>query len=188
MNSLTILANQVKECVSAIDVAQALGLEVNRHGRCRCPAHNGKDFNCKLFPGNRGWYCYVCHEGGDIFSLARANMGEMPFADSLRWFNETFNLGLDIDAPMDQKALKRAQEVQEMQRKIREVRKLLNRMRQGRYLACDLILEYLEARRDRLAACEDGVWSDAFAAVIRMIPVIKRIAEKSQSIFEEGQR
>ena len=68
-NKLTIAAQTIKDRISALEVGNAIGLEI-KHGRCQCPFHGGKDFNCVLYKGNRGWYCHVCKSGGDVLSFA----------------------------------------------------------------------------------------------------------------------
>ena len=99
MNKLTLAAQTIKDSVSALDTGQAMGLEIRR-GRCKCPFHNGKDFNCVLYRGNRGWFCHVCKAGGDVISFAQQYYS-MSFKDSIAWFNDTFHLGLDLEGKRD---------------------------------------------------------------------------------------
>lgn len=90
-------ADIIRESVSAIDVADALSLEHDHQGRCRCPFHNGHDRNMKLYPGSRGFYCFVCHEYGDCIKLARKLLPDFTFGETVQWFNTRFGLGLPID-------------------------------------------------------------------------------------------
>lgn len=83
----------VRNSVPAEDVAKALGLEVDRNHRCPCPFHHGHDFNCKLYPGNRGFYCFVCHEGGDCIHLVQGVVPECSYVDAMWWVNDQFGLG-----------------------------------------------------------------------------------------------
>ena len=84
----------VRNAVSAIEVGKALGLNVDRHNRCSCPFHNGQDRNMKLYEGNRGYYCFVCHKGGDCISLVRGVVPECSYVDAMWWINDQFKLGL----------------------------------------------------------------------------------------------
>lgn len=85
----------IRESVSAIDVARVLGIQVNQHGRCRCPFHNGHDMNMRIYPGNRGYYCFVCHAGGDCISLAKGLLSDCEsYYDAAKWIDETFKLKL----------------------------------------------------------------------------------------------
>ena len=85
----------IRESVSAIDVGRSLGLHINQHGRCRCPFHNGHDENMRVYPGNRGFYCFVCHEGGDCIALAKQLLPDNPnYYEAAKWIDTTFNLNL----------------------------------------------------------------------------------------------
>lgn len=84
----------IRNSVPAVEVAKALGLNVDRHGRCSCPFHNGQDRNLKCYDGNRGFYCFVCHRGGDCISLVQGVVPDCSYADAMWWINDTFGLGL----------------------------------------------------------------------------------------------
>ena len=83
----------IRNSVPTIDVARALGLNVDRHGRCSCPFHNGKDRNMKIYEGNRGYYCFVCHKGGDCISLVTGVVPDCSYVDAMWWINDQFQLG-----------------------------------------------------------------------------------------------
>ena len=87
------ISTAIRNSVPAIEVARALGLNVDRHGRCPCPFHHGEGFNCKLYPGNRGFYCFVCHESGDCIHLVQGVAPECSYVDAMWWVNEQFQLG-----------------------------------------------------------------------------------------------
>lgn len=84
----------VRNSVSAIDVGRALGLNLDRHYRCSCPFHHGEDRNMKLYEGNRGYYCFVCHKGGDCISLVQGVVPDIRYVDAMWWINDQFHLGL----------------------------------------------------------------------------------------------
>lgn len=83
----------IRNTVSALDVARALGLNVDRHGRCSCPFHHGADRNMKVWEGNRGFYCFVCHAGGDCIRLVQGVVPECSYVDAMWWVNDQFGLG-----------------------------------------------------------------------------------------------
>lgn len=85
----------IRETVSALDVGRVLGLDINGHGRCRCPFHNGADRNMMVYPGNRGYYCFVCHEHGDSIRLAQRLLGDdYTYTDAAKWIDSTFQLNI----------------------------------------------------------------------------------------------
>lgn len=176
MNSLTLAAQRIKDTVSALDVGEALGLEI-RHGRCRCPIHGGHDFNCRLYPGNKGFFCHVCKAGGDVISFVRQYYGSS-FKDAVSWFNDTFSLGMNIDSPMSPDALKQAENDRKRRQEDREFREWKERMQFDLALTADRILEMLERQRDEnVPQTTDEDWNPLFCQAIRLIPAAKRFAK-----------
>lgn len=68
----------VKAAVTTYQAAQAYGLEPNRKGFCRCPFHTEKTASMKIYPDNRGFYCFGCQEGGDVIRLVQHLFGLKP--------------------------------------------------------------------------------------------------------------
>lgn len=84
----------IRETVSAVDVGNILGMDINHQGRCRCPFHNGEDRNMRVYPGDRGFYCFVCHESGDCIKLAKQLLGDCTYTDAAKWIDSTFHLNI----------------------------------------------------------------------------------------------
>ena len=64
----------VEQVRDAADIVQIVGEYVNlkRSGtdfRGPCPFHQGTHRNFSVSPRKRMYYCFVCHEGGDVFRL-----------------------------------------------------------------------------------------------------------------------
>ena len=176
MNKLTIAAQTIKDSVSAFDVGHALGLEI-RHGRCQCPIHGGHDFNCVLYKGNRGYYCHVCHQGGDVISFVQRYYN-MQFSDSVRWFNATFNLGMDIDSPMTKEAVKQAENARKMRERERESKEWAEKMRLDMAILADRIVERLEEVRDaRRPRTYGEEWDESFCTAVVTLPEARRFAD-----------
>lgn len=174
-DALSVMAETVKENVSALDVGAALGLEI-RHGRCKCPIHNGGDFNCVLYKGRRGFYCHTCKAGGDVIRLVRETIGtDMPFTDLLRWFNGTFSLGLDIDSKPDKKRFKSAKNALKRKADERRFRERMERADFDMYLAIGTALDRMEKQRDdnRPRRYSDE-WNTGFCDAVGVIPEIKK--------------
>ena len=77
------LIEQVRD---AADIVEILGefVELKRTGadyRGACPFHSGKDRNFAVIPKKQMYYCFVCHEGGDVFTYFMKQHGlEYPVA------------------------------------------------------------------------------------------------------------
>ena len=175
VTNLTLAAQTIKDSVSALDVGHAIGLEIRR-GRCKCPIHNGGDFNCVLYQGNRGFYCHTCKAGGDVLSLVRQYY-HMSFPDSVRWFNATFNLGMDIDSPMSKEAVKQAENAQRKRACEREFAAWKERMRFDLALTADDIVRRLENIRDEKRPRTYGEWDEDFCRAVELLPEARRFAD-----------
>ena len=176
MNNYTLAVDKIKSSISALDVGEALGLEI-RHGRCQCPIHGGQDFNCRLYPGDRGYMCWVCKSGGDVIKFVQ-EYHKTSFKDTISWFNEVFRLGLDLDSKIDPVEAKRAEMARKMQKEAYELEAWKERMRFDLFLAADRILEMLEEQRDmNMPKYTDDNWNAKFCEAIRVIPAARRFAE-----------
>ena len=80
------VVDQVRD---AADIVQIIGEYVNlkRQGtdfRGPCPFHQGTHRNFSVSPNKRMYYCFVCHEGGDVFRFLQKRLGmEWPAAVKL---------------------------------------------------------------------------------------------------------
>ena len=154
-----------------------MGWEI-QHGRCRCPLHGGHDFNCRLYPGDKGFYCHVCKRGGDVIKLAQEYYGTS-FKDTVAWFNDTFHLGLELERKMDPEEVRRAEIALQRRKEAQELEIWKDRMRFDLFLAVDRILQMREEQRDRnVPKTADEPWNPKFCEAIRMIPAVRRFAER----------
>lgn len=88
------LPAQIKEAVPIPALLEREGLRPNRQGFLRCPFHDGDQTpSLKIYPGGRGWYCFGCHQGGDVISLAMALYGT-GYRGAVNRLNRDFGLGL----------------------------------------------------------------------------------------------
>jgi DNA primase len=76
----------VEQVRDAADIVQVISEYVNlkRQGtdyRGPCPFHQGTHRNFSVSPKKRMYYCFVCHEGGDVFRFLQKRLGiEWPAA------------------------------------------------------------------------------------------------------------
>jgi DNA primase len=82
-----VIPDEVVEQVrDSADIVQIVGEYVNlkRAGsdfRGPCPFHQGTHRNFSVSPKKRMYYCFVCHEGGDVFHFLQKRLGvEWPAA------------------------------------------------------------------------------------------------------------
>jgi DNA primase len=70
----------IEQVRDTADIVQVIGEYVNlkRQGtdfRGPCPFHQGTHRNFSVSPKKRIYYCFVCHEGGDVFHFLQKRLG-----------------------------------------------------------------------------------------------------------------
>ena len=102
------ICDVIRSTVPAVEVGKALGFAVGHDGRCRCPFHGGDHRNLKLYGANRGYYCFVCHEHGDVIRLVK-EYTHCSFIEAIEWLNDSFGLHLDLHKDNKWSRLRRAE-------------------------------------------------------------------------------
>lgn len=175
MNMYMLAADTIKSSVSALDVASVLGWEV-RGGRCKCPIHNGGDYNCVLYKGNRGFHCFSCGASGDVISLVQQYY-KYSFKDCIAWFNDTFHLGLDIDSPLTKEQQREAKIALQRRKNAIEFQQWKERMQFDLTLLADDIVRRLEDVRDDKRPRTYGDWDKDFCEAVKLLPEARRFAD-----------
>lgn len=175
-NRYAIAAQTIKDTVSAVDVGEAIGLEI-RHGRCQCPFHNGKDFNCVLYRGSRGYYCHVCKQGGDVLSFVQ-QYNSMSFKDCIAWFNDTFQLGLNLETKISPSEQRKAEIALKMRKNAIEHDAWVKRMSFNISLTVSDIVRRLEDIRDEKRPRTYGEWDEDFCKAIELLPEARALEEE----------
>lgn len=110
-------AAEIKSAVSMADVCQYYGIEVSRSGFARCPLHGEKTGSMKVYPGERGFCCFGCHQAGSVIDFVMAYSG-LDFHGAERLLNDAFHLGLPIDCELtDDQRREAEQKAKEQKRK-----------------------------------------------------------------------
>lgn len=97
----------VERVRSAADIVQIIGefVPLKRSGsdyRGACPFHQGTHPNFSVSPKRGQYYCFVCHESGDIITFLRKRLN-LDFTSAVKWLGE--RTGIDVvDTPARQRA------------------------------------------------------------------------------------
>ena len=83
---------EMKERVTARQVAERYGLKVSRNGMACCPFHNDKHPSMKI---DRNYYCFACGAKGDAVNYV-AVLFELSQFEAAKKINEDFSLGIPI--------------------------------------------------------------------------------------------
>jgi DNA primase len=77
---MSIPADVIERVRDAADVVELIGehVQLKRTGadyRGPCPFHGGAHRNLAVIPKKQMFYCFVCHEGGDVFTFYMKKLG-----------------------------------------------------------------------------------------------------------------
>ncbi len=131
-------ADEIKRAVPMREVAAMYGFETDRCGNIRCPFHQDSKPSMHVYDGTRGWWCFVCNEGGDVIDFTRRYFN-LSFRDACKKLNCDFRLHLPIG-----EKLSREQQI-EADRKAAERK----RQQQEREMAYKRVLTAYHAALDR---------------------------------------
>ena len=84
---------EMKERVTARQVAARYGLKVSRNGMTRCPFHNDKHPSMKI---DQNYYCFACGAKGDAVNYVAVLFGLSQF-EAAKKINDDFSLGISIE-------------------------------------------------------------------------------------------
>lgn len=159
---------QIRQRLTAAQVAEFYGFTPDRGGFIRCPFHSGDNHgSLKLYPGTRGWHCFGCNEGGDVIDFVRQLFNE-PFRAAVARLDSDFGLGLTYDTPdprMRSEALEmRRREAERKERILAQLSVLA-----AEHRACHEAAKYFPPE-----LCEDGtMWVHPFYAdAVRRLPAL----------------
>ncbi|MDD4844897.1 MAG: CHC2 zinc finger domain-containing protein [Anaerotignum sp.] len=87
------LFNEIKRVLTMREVAQKYGFEIDRKGWIVCPLHNDHKPSLKLYPNDRGWYCFACGIGGSVIDFV-SHVFKLSAIEAAKKLNDDFSLGL----------------------------------------------------------------------------------------------
>ena len=93
------MAYEIKRSLTAREVAEHYGFQVNRAGFMKCPFHGGDHTaSLKLYGGQGGFHCFGCGaNGSDIDFVMR--LYDLNFRQAVLRLNADFHLGLTSSKP-----------------------------------------------------------------------------------------
>lgn len=89
--------SQIKSSLTMADVVERYGFEAKR-GVMLCPFHSDSHPSLKIYPGSRGWHCYVCDEGGSVIDFV-AKLFHLNARQAAIRLDNDFRLGLSTEKP-----------------------------------------------------------------------------------------
>ncbi|CAM2078364.1 MAG: CHC2 zinc finger domain-containing protein [uncultured Clostridium sp.] len=86
---------EVKERSDILEVARAIGLNLNRYNKGLCPFHNEKTPSFSICSKRQLFKCFGCEECGDSIALVSKLKGLNNYESAL-YINKLLNLGLEV--------------------------------------------------------------------------------------------
>lgn len=103
-----MIAEQIKQTVTMKKVAEFYGFKLT-NGKMCCPFHSDKTPSFKVYPNDRGWYCFGCGQGGDVISFTQ-RLFELDFMGACKKLNDDFSLGMNVGGKRDYYAEREARD------------------------------------------------------------------------------
>lgn len=129
---------EVKERVTAKQVAERYGLKVERNGMACCPFHNDKHPSMKI---DQNYYCFACGAKGDAVNYVAVLFGLSQF-EAAKKIIEDFSLGIPIEQPKRKQnsGFKKIEKVPTKEERIQFVQKKIDGWARD---AANVLLRYL---------------------------------------------
>ena len=129
---------EVKERVTAKQVAERYGLKVERNGMACCPFHNDKHPSMKI---DQDYYCFACGAKGDAVNYVAVLFGLSQF-EAAKKIIEDFSLGIPIEQPKRKQnsGFKKIEKVPTKEERIQFVQKKIDGWARD---AANVLLRYL---------------------------------------------
>lgn len=102
---------EVKELVNIINVAEFLGLKLNRSHFCKCPFHNERTASLSISEKKQVWKCFGCGKGGDVINLVEELLHINAY-QAAKYINDNLGLGLDFKRKNDEIKINRYKQKQ----------------------------------------------------------------------------
>lgn len=88
------MASDIRSMLTAQQVAEHYGFEVNRSGFMKCPFHTGdRTASLKLYDGESGFHCFGCGAHGSIIDFVM-RLFDLNFRQAVLRINATFTWAL----------------------------------------------------------------------------------------------
>lgn len=93
------MASDIRSMLTAQQVAEHYGFEVNRSGFMKCPFHTGdRTASLKLYDRESGFHCFGCGAHGSIIDFVM-RLFDLNFRQAVLRINADFHLGLTSSKP-----------------------------------------------------------------------------------------
>lgn len=162
-------AEEIRSAVTARELFEFYGFQVNRSGFVCCPLHGEKTPSLKVYPGDKGWKCFGCGAGSSVIDFVMMYFG-LTFVDAEKKINEDFRLGLPIGEKMTFEQQREAERKAYERRKAQQERQAKHERLQAAYESALTLWVWLDRLKREMAPKrpEDG-YMDGYVYAVQWI-------------------
>ncbi len=187
--------SEVKEYLTARQVAEYYGLKVRRNGIACCPFHDDKHPSMKI---DKNYHCFACGVGGDVIDYVSRMHGLSQYDAAIKLI-EDFQLPILVRSNVmfnEQEKARIKEEKAERKRIIHIKERFKKWCNQSIDILRDCLLEVEKAENFLRNKPPDNVFSDDYAQILHAAPIMNywmdilcmgEIAEK-QELFMKNRR
>ena len=141
---------------SLVGIAVGAGLAV-------CPLHPDSNASMRVYPGDKGFYCFGCHQGGHVIDFL-ALVTKQSRSDAARQLAQTFCVPESKSAASRRESILSRQNARENRLRMRDIAKAVAEM----YRAQNANMSRYAPTREEA----DKPWPEAFETACKLLPVI----------------
>ena len=187
--------SEVKEYLTARQVAESYGLQIKRNGTACCPFHNDKHPSMKI---DRNYHCFACGAGGDVIDYVSRMFGLSQY-DAACKLIEDFRLPIEVKK---HKELSR-QEKERIRKERTEQKRIVQiKERFKRWCICtidllkDALMQIQEVSIFLIGKPPDVIFCEEYAQILHAEPIINYwldilcmgSVEEKQELFIKGRK
>lgn len=129
---------EIKQWVGMRQAAEVYGYPMDRQGRCLCPFHNDKKPSMKIYPHDKGYYCFSCGAGGDVITFV-SKLYDLDNEGAARKLIEDFSLPIKTEGLSYREKRERERRIGERKRREQFRKEAYVVLEVYRRLLCDAI-------------------------------------------------
>lgn len=92
---------EVKQHITARQIAEHHGIQIKRNGMCCCPFHPDKNPSMKV---DKNYHCFGCGVGGDAIDMM-ARLENISQYEAVKQIIEIFSLPIEVKKNTDRKSV-----------------------------------------------------------------------------------
>ena len=185
---LSDYAKLIKESITMADICDKYGISVNRNHKAICPFHSDSNPSMHIYPGKRGYFCFVCGSHGDVVSFVQKYF-QITFSEALKRIDSDFGLNLGISNPLSADEIAQRNRIFYRKRKQEEVLKLKHRsLENAYYAALDRVIGIEREILNDVPEIESEDFSEPFYKALTDLPQARIDLENAEMNLVDFER